>query len=94
MSAYLSAFISAANRTKAKDIITKPPLFRAVLLLFPEVGQQVKDKHGKVYTSETFDDVIAPMFSRIKSTTLKNPGNRYKEVYDVLSDALKTSFTL
>ena len=94
MSAYLTAFIEGANRIKAKDVITKPPVFRAVIMLFPDVGQRVKDKHGKVYTSETFADVFDPMFPRVKSTSLKNPVKSYKELYEILLDALKTSFTL
>jgi DGQHR domain-containing protein len=94
VSAYLSAFVAGANEIKAKSVITKPPVFRAVMLLFPEVGQRVKDKHGKVYTAETFEDVLAPVFSRIRSSNLKSPGNSSRELYKLLSDALKTSFTL
>jgi hypothetical protein len=35
-------------------VITKPTVFRAVMMLFPEVAQRVKDKYGKSYTTEHF----------------------------------------
>jgi DGQHR domain-containing protein len=94
LSAYISSFVSGAQRLKASDAITKPQVFRAVMILFPEVGQRVKDKVGKLYTSEAFGEVLSPMFDRLKASHLKNPGNSHKELYGQLSDALKTSFVL
>ena len=94
LAAYLTAFINGAKRIKAHAVITKPQVFRAVTLLFPEVGQRVKDKFGKNYTADAFQEVLAPMFERVKPVQLKNPGTGYRDLYDELSAALKTSFTL
>jgi DGQHR domain-containing protein len=94
LSAYISAFIRGADRLKAPGAITKPPVFRAAMVLFTEAAQRVKDKYGKPYTIDNFYEVLRPMFSRITVKTLKKPGNSHKELYDTLSKALKTSFTL
>ena len=63
------------------------------MMLFPEVAQRVKDKYGKAYTRENFDEV-APMFERIKPAMLKQPSNSQRDLYKALSDGLKTSFIL
>ena len=45
---FLSAFVEGAKVIKkAPDIITKPTVFRAVMMLFPEVAQRVQDRYGK-----------------------------------------------
>jgi DGQHR domain-containing protein len=94
LAAYLNAFINGAKKMNAHGVITKPQVFRAVMLLFPEVGQRVKDKFGKKYTADAFAEVLIPMFDRLRAAQLKNPGNSHRELYDQLSAALKTSFTL
>jgi hypothetical protein len=94
LSSYLSAFIGCAKVSKAPDIITKPTVFRAVMMLFPEAAQRVQDKYGKAYTRENFDEVLAPMFDKIKPSVLKQPSNSQRDLYKALSDGLKTSFIL
>ncbi len=94
LAAYLGAFISAANDIDAPEVITKPQVFRAVMLLFTEVGQRVKDKYGKAYEVENFSEILQPMFARVKASALKKPGAGYKELHEYLSRTLKTSFTL
>jgi DGQHR domain-containing protein len=94
LAAYLTAFVSGADSIQAKGVITKPQVFRAAMLLFTDVGQRVKDKFGKSYTVDAFNDVLEAMFRRTKSSTLKDPGNSHKELYQQLSNTLRTSFTL
>lgn len=94
LSAYLSAFISGAKNIKASDVITKPTVFRAVMLLFPEVAQRVKDRYGKAYTDEHFEEVLEPMFGQLKPNSLKHPSSSQRDLYKELADGLKTSFTL
>lgn len=90
----MAAFISGARQIKAADVITKPTVFRAVMALFPEVAQRVKDKYGKAYTVDHFAEVLGPMFERIKPSILKAPSNSHWGLYSELSNGLKTSFTL
>lgn len=94
LSSFLSAFITGAKKIKAPDIITKPTVFRAVMMLFPEVAQRVKDKYGKAYTRENFDEILTPMFQQIKGGILRQPSNSQRDLYKSLSEGLKTSFVL
>jgi DGQHR domain-containing protein len=94
LSAFLSAFMKGCDRLKVKDSITKPPVFRAAMLLFTEAAQRVKDRFGKPYTVDNFYEVMKPMFSRINASNLSKPGNSHKELHTILSKAFKTSFTL
>ena len=91
---FLSAFIAGANNIKAPDVITKPTVFRAVMMLFPEAAQRVKDKYGKAYTRENFDEILAPMFEQIKPNVLKQPSSSQRDLHKSLSAGLKTSFVL
>jgi DGQHR domain-containing protein len=94
LSAYISAFVRGADRLKARGAITKPPVFRAAMSLFPEAAQRAKDKFGKPYNIDNFYEVLRPMFSRITTANLRKPGNSHKELHAIMSKALKTSFTL
>jgi DGQHR domain-containing protein len=94
LSSYIAAFIAGAKGIDATDVITKPTVFRAVMALFPEVAQRVKDKYGKAYTSEHFTEVLEPMFDQIKPSLLNRPSNSHRELHAELSSGLKTSFTL
>ena len=81
LNSFLTSFIAGAKSLKAADAITKPTVFRAVMMLFPEVAQRVKDKHGKVYVRENFDEVLAPMFEQIRPTVLRQPSTSQKDLY-------------
>jgi DGQHR domain-containing protein len=94
LSSFLSAFIAGAKVINAPDVITKPTVFRAAMMLFPEVAQRVKDRYGKAYTRENFDEVLAPMFTRIKPNILREPSNSQRDLYKSLSDGLRISFVL
>jgi len=94
LSSYITAFIAGARQIKAADVITKPTVFRAVTMLFPEVAQRVKDKYGKAYTAEHFTEVLEPMFQQIRAASLIHPTNSYRDLHADLSRGLKTSFTL
>lgn len=94
LSSYLSAFIGGAKSIKAPDIIAKPTVFRAVMMLFPDAAQRVQDKYGKAYTRENFDEILTPMFDKIKPNLLKQPSNSQRDLHKALSDCLKTSFVL
>jgi DGQHR domain-containing protein len=92
--AYLRAFFDgAANRNLEFDI-TNPILFRAVVLLFPEVARRVKDRFAANYTVNNFRDVIAPIFATAKKTKFKNVGSSYKVLQEDLLKTLQTSFVL
>ena len=94
LSAYITAFIAGANEMNAANIITKPIVFRAAMMLFPEVAQRVKDRYGKAYTVEHFGEALAPLFGQIRPSLLTNPSTSHRDLHGELSKGLKTSFTL
>lgn len=91
---FLSAFIIGCAKRGANDVITKPTVFRAVMQMFPQVAQRVKDKHGSTYSAQTFSDALMPMFPRIRTNALLHPPAGHNQLYEELSNALRTSFTL
>jgi len=93
LSTYLEAFITGTDALGAPDAIVKPAVFKATMLLFPEVAQRVKDKHGK-YNADNFYEALKPMFGRMKASALKNPPVSHNQLHGALSQALRTSFTL
>jgi DGQHR domain-containing protein len=90
---YIGAFIAGCDHRGAADVITKPTVFRAVLQLFPQVAQRVKDRHAS-YTTQSFSDALAQMFPRLRINALIKPPAGHNQLYEELSTALRTSFTL
>jgi DGQHR domain-containing protein len=90
---FVAAFISGANEKGANGAIVKPVVFRAVMQLFPQVAQRVKDKNAS-YSVNSFKEALAPMFSRLKARSLAQPPISPTALFDEMSEALRTSFTL
>lgn len=94
LSAYLSAFVSGLESLKIKGAITKPQVFRAAIMLFPEIGQRHVDKYGKNYSSDNFYKIIEPVFKKIKAANFKNPGTTPETLHKAMSQALRSKFTI
>lgn len=93
LGAYLTAFVENGRALKVEENITKPQVFRAVMLLFGDVAQKVQDRHGKDYSSENFSEALRPMFARLRSSLWKDTTSHTK-LHAQMADALKTSFIL
>jgi len=91
---YLKSFLNEMSALNADKYIVNPTVFRAIILMFPEIAQRVQDRHGADYTLENFAEVIEPMFGRLKTSTFINPGNSIKELRETFAKALKTDFSL
>jgi DGQHR domain-containing protein len=94
LNSYLTSMLSCAHLAGHEVVITNPTAFRAVMLLFPDVAQRVKDRFGASYTKANFFEIVEPMFSRLKGNALKSPGNSIKDLHGALAKALKDDFTL
>ncbi|GBQ35929.1 DGQHR domain-containing protein [Gluconacetobacter azotocaptans] len=90
LSAYLTSFLSTAKQSKLEINITAPIVFRALMSIFPEIAQRVRDKHGVVYTTDNFAEVIASMLKNVKHSSVKNVGNSVTSYAKVFTDAMKT----
>jgi hypothetical protein len=61
----------------AEANIINPTLFKALILLFPNVAERVADRHGGEYTVKNFNRVLDPMFRRVKKAELQHPGTSH-----------------
>lgn len=92
--AYLRAFLAGVGERSLKVEITHPTVFRAVMMLFPEVARMVKDRHGANYTDDNFNEVLAALFPKLKNSHFHKAGNSPKELFETLLRALRAGFTL
>lgn len=92
--AYSSAFISGIASIGVNDAITNPIVFRAVMDIFPNVAERVRDRYGSEFTEDNFMNVLEPMFSKAKQSWFLKPPKSYKDLSDTLSTTLKNSFTI
>jgi DGQHR domain-containing protein len=94
LNAYLQVWMRGLREREAEDNITNPTLFRAIMLLFPAVGERVADRNDGEYTSENFNDVLRPFFSRVKKSELQRPGASPIALYDEFRKHLQSSFSI
>lgn len=92
--AYTAAFISGLKTIGVDGVVTNPIVFRAVMDIFPNVAERVRDRYGKGFAEENFMNVLEPMFSKAKQSWFIKPPKSYKELSDTLSKTLKNSFTI
>ena len=90
LAAYLTAFIGQAGEKKLEVDITKPVVFRAFLMIFPDIAQRVSDKFDKNYTADRFAKIISEMLKNVKPSSVKNIGNSVTSYARVFTDGLKT----
>ncbi|WP_103666896.1 DGQHR domain-containing protein [Pseudanabaena sp. BC1403] len=86
---YIQAFISGMNTLDTERTIVKPIVFRAVMLLFSQVGQRVKDRYGTHYSVSNFYEVLKPIFIKTKATSFtqaKSINSLHKKMSDLLFD--------
>lgn len=88
-SSFLAAFISEAEKRNFEIDLTAPVAFRAVLSIFPDIAQRVRDKHGTQYSPDDFAEVISDMLRNLKPSAVKNVGNSVAAYAKVFTDGLK-----
>lgn len=91
---YLEAFAVGLESMAARKSLVNPITFRAIMSLFPEVAQRVKDRFAATYTTENFSAVLAPIFGKVKGSTFLKPGSSVRSLHDVLFNLFTKSFTL
>lgn len=89
LSSYIGAFIRQIRSKDLKIDISAPTTFRAIILVFPDIVQRVRDKSGPVYTLENFEFIIDEMLENVKASSLKNAGTSLTSYTKILQDALK-----
>ncbi|MEZ5830633.1 MAG: DGQHR domain-containing protein [Dongiaceae bacterium] len=94
LKSYFHACVAGLRNREAEGNITNPTLFRALVILFPAVAERVSDRHGLEYTTANFDEILGPLFRRIKKTDLAKPGASYTALVENFSKALRSGFSL
>jgi DGQHR domain-containing protein len=94
LSAYLLCCKSGLREHTLEQLLANPTMFKAIMLLFPTVAERVNDRHPGEFTVSHFDEIVGPMFQRIKRTDLANPGKSPTPLYETFRKALRSGFTI
>jgi DGQHR domain-containing protein len=94
LSAYLFCCKSGLREQTLDELISNPTMFKALMLLFPTVAERVNDRHPNEFTVSHFDEIVTPMFQRLKRSDLANPGKSPTPLYETFRKALRSGFTI
>lgn len=94
LSAYLQCCVSGLRENDAATMITNPTMFKALMLLFPTVAERVADRHASEFTVGNFDEIMRPMFNRVRRADFSNPGKSANTLYDTFRKGLRSGFTI
>jgi len=94
MNAYLSACLIGLGLHEAAPNIANPALFKALVLLFANVAERVSDRHGGAYTVANFEEVLTPMFRRLKKSELPKAGAGHLALHEHYRKTLSAGFSL
>ena len=90
LAAYLTAFTGKVTEKKFEMDISQPIVFRALLMIFPEIAQRVGDRFGKNYTADHFAQVISEMLKGVKQSSVKNASSSASSYAKIFVDGLKS----
>lgn len=93
VSRFLNSCLRGLALKNSEEQITNTVVFKALISFFPVVARMVKDRYNE-YHEDGFNDILLPLFQKIKESKFKKPGASYKDLTDYLEDSLETSFTL
>jgi DGQHR domain-containing protein len=94
LSGYLHACLSGLRTFDLQHMITNNTVFRALMLLFPAVAERVADRHANDFSVANFDEIVSPLFSRMKRADLEKPGVSHIALYEVFRKTLRSGFTI
>ena len=93
LNSYLKAFTSGLSKKGIEDSLVSPQVFKAIMAIFPDVANRVKDKFAE-YSIDNFNSILVYFFDRINSNKVTKKASGYKELVNHFIDALKKDFTL
>lgn len=94
LDAYLAACVAGLRTHEAQENIANAALFKALVLLFPNVAERVADRCGGAYTVKNFEDVLLPMFRRLRKNELPKPGVGHLALHEHYRKSLSAGFSL
>jgi DGQHR domain-containing protein len=94
LSAYLRAWMEYLKTLDCEALVTNPILFKAIILLFPDVAQRVSDRYGTDFSAQNFRYALDPVFKKITAKSLKNPGQSHIVLAEEFRKKLRQQFTI
>ncbi|MGA8169291.1 MAG: DGQHR domain-containing protein [Methylocystis sp.] len=91
---YLLACVKGLDLHEARANIANPALFKALLLLFPNIAERVADRFGGVYSVGNFEQMMLPLFRRLKKNELPKPGVGHLAMHEHFRKTLAAGFSL
>jgi DGQHR domain-containing protein len=91
---YLQACIAGLKLHDAQANIVNPALFKALVLLFPDIAERVAERHKGSYTAANFEQILLPFFRRLKKSELPKPGIGHLALHEHLRKTLIAGFSL
>jgi DGQHR domain-containing protein len=94
LGAYIHACLNGLRAVQCAEQITNPTLFRALVFLFPEVAQRVSDRHNSDFSVQNFDEVLQPVFKKVRASDLRSPGKSHLALHETFQKVLRQQFTI
>jgi DGQHR domain-containing protein len=91
---YLTVCVEGLRLQKAQENIVNPPLFKALLLLFPDIAERAAERGGGELGLESFRQLLLPMFRRLKKSELPKPGAGHLAMREHFRKTLAAGFSL
>lgn len=91
---YFESCLGGLRQNDLSDLITNPTMFKALVILFPFVAEKVSDRHKQKFTLEHFDEILCPMFERVRRSDLANPGKSPSYMVEIFKKGMRTGFTI
>ncbi|HYA79850.1 MAG TPA: DGQHR domain-containing protein, partial [Methylocystis sp.] len=79
---------------EAQANIGHAALFKALTLLFPDIAERVGERFGGVYSTANFEQILTPLFRRLKKSELPKHGAGHLALHEHYRKALAAGFSL
>ncbi len=91
---YLHACVAGLRPHEAEANIINPALFKALVLLFPDIAERVAERFNGVYSVANFEQLMLPFFRRLKKNELPKPGVGHLALHEHFRKTLASGFSL
>ena len=91
---FLTVCVEGLRLQQAQENIVNPALFKALLLLFPDIAERVAERGGGELRVENFQQILLPMFRRLKKSELPKPGAGHLAMREHFRKTLAAGFSL
>jgi DGQHR domain-containing protein len=91
---YLHACMAGLKAHEVEGNIINPALFKALLLLFPDIAERVSERFNGAFSVANFEAISQPFFQRLKKNELPKAGAGHLALYEHFRKTLTAGFAL